>query len=142
MTAVASRIKLDPYLRLVCEFPLRPFRNDNAYERGLRRLRSLQSRTDRATVDYKKILVALLAEYEKEAGWHIDTSHVTAADIVRHLLDDREMSVNTLGKTVGISQSSLSEMLSGRRDWSKSAIAKLSDYFGLNPGVFFIKKRR
>jgi hypothetical protein len=27
-------------------------------------------------------------------------------------------------------------MLNGKRDWSKSAIIKLSDYFKLNPAMF------
>ena len=52
------------------------------------------------------------------------------------LLEDREMSVNALAKTLEISQSSLSEMLNGRREWSKQAIIRISDYFGLQPGLF------
>ena len=46
------------------------------------------------------------------------------------------MSVNALAKTLEISQSSLSEMLNGRREWSKQAIIRISDYFGLQPGLF------
>ena len=61
---------------------------------------------------------------------------LTAAEIVRHLLAERKMSVNRLAKELEISQSALSEMLSGKRDWSKSAIVRVADYFGLERGVF------
>ncbi len=40
-------------------------------------------------------------------------------------------SISKLAREVGIDQSNLSEMLSGRRDWSKSAIRRLSERFAL-----------
>ena len=46
-----------------------------------------------------------------------------------------DMSVNALAKTLGIPQSALSDMLNGKRDWSKSVIIRLSAYFALQPGV-------
>ena len=136
MTVLASSIDSDPYLTLVAEFPLRPIRSKASLERATQRLLQLFARKDRAATDYRQVLVGLIADYEKRMGWHIDTSHFSAADIVRHLLGERDMSVNALAKEVGISQSSLCEMLSGRRGWSKNAIARLSDYFALNPRLF------
>jgi len=47
------------------------------------------------------------------------------------------LTISTLAKQIGIGQSKLSEMLSGRRDFSKTAIAKLCARFGLDPAVFF-----
>jgi len=82
------------------------------------------------------VLLSLIVEYENSAGLRMDTSKVTAADVVLHLLDERSMSVNALAKVVGVSQSSLSDMLNARRDWSKQAIIRLSTYFGLQPGLF------
>ena len=82
------------------------------------------------------MLLSLIVEYENSAGLRMDTSKVTAADVVLHLLDERSMSVNALAKVVGVSQSSLSDMLNARRDWSKQAIIRLSTYFGLQPGLF------
>ena len=46
------------------------------------------------------------------------------------------MSVNAFSKEVGVAQSALSEMLNGKRGWSKSAIVKISKYFKLNPALF------
>jgi plasmid maintenance system antidote protein VapI len=82
------------------------------------------------------VLASLIAEYERSANLRLDTSKVTAAEIVTHLLDEHAMSVNALAKVLHIPQSSLSEMLSGRRDWSKQAIIRLSAHFGLQPGLF------
>jgi antitoxin component HigA of HigAB toxin-antitoxin module len=59
-------------------------------------------------------------------GYTVDTSDVTAADVVRHLAEERGMSISQLAAAAGIAQSNLSEMLNGKRDWSKSAIRALS----------------
>jgi len=136
MTAVMTKIKLDPYLKLVSEFPLRPIRTRKAHVQAAKRLRELQQAKDIASRDYKSVLVNLIADYEKAAGWVIDTSHVTAADVVRHLLDEHNLSVNAFARKLQMPQSSLSEMLSGKRAWSKSAIVKISKHFALNPSLF------
>ncbi|MBC7784551.1 MAG: helix-turn-helix domain-containing protein [Burkholderiales bacterium] len=99
-------------------------------------LRSLIGKGGAAIRDYKLVLASLISEYERSAGRRLDTSKITAAQVVRHLLEDRAMSVNRLARTLGISQSSLSDMLGGRRDWSKPAIIKIAAYFGLEPGLF------
>jgi plasmid maintenance system antidote protein VapI len=52
------------------------------------------------------------------------------------LLAERGMSVNAFAQKVGIAQSALSDMLNGKRDWSKSAIVAVADHFGLNRGLF------
>jgi antitoxin component HigA of HigAB toxin-antitoxin module len=129
-------ISADTYLELVQAFPLRPIRSQNAHQHAKQMLRSLAGKRTSAIRDYKVVLVSLVAEYERSANLTLDTSDVTAADIVLHLLEDRGMSVNALAKAVAVSQSSLSDMLNGRRDWSKSAIVRISNYFGLQPGLF------
>jgi antitoxin component HigA of HigAB toxin-antitoxin module len=99
-------------------------------------LRNLSNETDSVANDYKTVLLALIVKYEQDAGYRIDTSHITPADTIRFILEQREMSVNALAKAIKVSQSSLNDMLNGKRDWSKSAIIKLSDYFKLNPAMF------
>ena len=131
----ASRPR-DHYMELVRAFPLRPIRSAAAHQRAKRVLRSLGGEEGTDVGDYKYVLVKLIAEYEQNAGYRVDTSGVTAADLVRHLLAERGMSVNAFAKAVGTAQSALSEMLSGKRDWSKTAIVGISDFFGLNPRVF------
>jgi antitoxin component HigA of HigAB toxin-antitoxin module len=131
-TAIAG----DRYFALVKTFPLRPIHTDSAHQEALRMLRNLSNETDSVANDYKTVLLALIVKYEQDAGYRIDTSHITPADTIRFILEQREMSVNALAKAIKVSQSSLNDMLNGKRDWSKSAIIKLSDYFKLNPAMF------
>lgn len=126
----------DPYLELIQSFPLRPIRTQKAHQQAKATLRSLAGRRGSAVRDYKTVLVSLIAEYERSANLRMDTSGETAATIVLHLLGQRAMSVNALSKALDISQSSLSDMLNGRRDWSKAAIVGLSGFFGLDAGLF------
>jgi antitoxin component HigA of HigAB toxin-antitoxin module len=136
MTTTAAPTSPDAYLELVRSFPLRPIRSRTAHQQAEAMLRSRAGRKSPAIRDCKTVLALLIAEYERSANLRLDTSKVTAAEIVLHLLHERDMSINALSKLLGLSQSSLSEMLNGRRDWSKSAIVGVSHYFGLQPGLF------
>jgi HTH-type transcriptional regulator/antitoxin HigA len=126
----------DSYLELVQTFPLRPIRTASAHRQAKAILRNLIGKRGAAVRDYKSVLVALVVDYERSANHRLNTSKVTAADVVLHLLDERDMSVNALAKILAVSQSSLSDMINGRRDWSKQAIIRISSYFGLEPGLF------
>jgi antitoxin component HigA of HigAB toxin-antitoxin module len=99
-------------------------------------LRSIPGKRGPAARDYKAVLASLIADYERSANLRLDTSKVTPAEIVQHLREERGMSVSALAKALSISQSSLSDMLNGRRDWSKQAIIRVSNYFGLQPALF------
>jgi len=126
----------DPYLELVLSFPLRPIRSHSAHQQAKARLRDLAGRRGSAVRDYKIVLGSLIVDYEQSVNMRLDTSKITAAQIVRQLLEEHGTSVNALAKVLGISQSSLSDMLNGRRDWSKSAIIRICGHFGLQPGLF------
>jgi antitoxin component HigA of HigAB toxin-antitoxin module len=136
MTTTLSAASNDQYLELVQSFALRPIRAKTSHQQAKAMLRSLAGKRGSAVRDYKTVLASLIADYERSANLRLDTSGVTAADIVMHLLAEREMSINALAKLLGISQSSLSDMLNGRRDWSKLAIIRISNHFGLQPGLF------
>jgi antitoxin component HigA of HigAB toxin-antitoxin module len=136
MATALSAISDDPYLELVQTFPLRPIRSRNTHQRALAMLRSLTGKRGSAISDYKTVLASLVAEYERSTNSRLDTSKVTAAEIVLHLLEEHNMSINALAKALDFSQSSLSDMLNGRRDWSKTAIVRISNHFGLRSELF------
>ncbi len=127
----------DPYLDLILHVhPLRPIRSNAEHQQAKKALRGLAGDKRKVAAEFRKVLVAIIETYEREAGMQLDVSGVSAADIIRHLLDERHMSANALAKSRGISQSALSEMLSGKRQWSRSAIVSLADFFGINRGLF------
>lgn len=138
MSQLRTRVKsVDRYLQLVTEFPLRRIRNEREHQQAKRMFRRLSAgKADSATHDFLEILVDLIVAYEDRVGLRPDRSHISAADIVRHLLAERGLSVNACAKTIGAQQSDLSNMLNGRRDWSKAMMLKLADFLGLEPGLF------
>jgi antitoxin component HigA of HigAB toxin-antitoxin module len=127
----------DTYFELVRAFPLR--RLASAAEHGRAKevyLRVSTSRPDHGARDYLNVLADLIAEYEKRMDQTVDTSGVSAAELIRHRLSERGMSVTALAKEIGVPQSNLSDMLNGRREWSKAAIRALSKMFRLKAERF------
>jgi plasmid maintenance system antidote protein VapI len=51
---------------------------------------------------------------------------------------ERGTSVTALAREIGIAQPNLSDMLNGRRDWSKAAIRSLSKIFNIRAERFLI----
>lgn len=86
---------------------------------------------------YLHILAELIDQFEKSARLKVDLAGQTAADVIGHLVEVNGLTVSGLAREIGMGQSNLSEMLSGRRDFSKAAIGKLCGRFGISAEVFF-----
>jgi antitoxin component HigA of HigAB toxin-antitoxin module len=128
---------IDRYFELVRSFPLRHLKS-NAQHANAKEiyLRLSSDKPDSGTRDYLEVLADLIAEYEKRTGQIIDTSDMTAAEIVRHRLEERGMSISALAGKIGIAQPNLSEMLNGRRAWSKAAIRGIASLFNIRAERF------
>jgi antitoxin component HigA of HigAB toxin-antitoxin module len=136
MKVVTKKAIGDTYFDLVRAFPLRRITSAAEHAKAKKIVFHLSVQSDRGTREYVDVLVDLIIDYEKRAGFAIDTSHVTAADLVRHKIEERGMSVSALAKQSGIAQSNLSEMLNGTRGWSKSAIRSLSKLLNIRAERF------
>ena len=131
-TTTTAKRSRDHYLDLVRRFPLRPIRGDAEHGRAKRAyVRASHSATGVGARDYLDVLAGLIADYERRTHQTIDTSKITAAELVRHRMQERGLSVSALAKTINIAQPNLSAMLNGRRAWSKAAIRSLSQMFGV-----------
>ena len=128
MPATTKKASRDTYYDLVRAFSLRRITSASEHAKAKGIFRRLGDKTDRGTREYVDVLVDLIVDYEKRAGLTFDTSHVTAADLVRHKIEQRGMSVSALAKEIGMAQSNLSQMLNGTRGWSKTAIRSLSKF--------------
>ena len=127
----------DSYMKLVLEFPLRRIMSASEHAKARRIvLRLSAKKADRGISGYLDLLIDLIADYEKRSEQVIDSSITTAAELVRHRIDQRGMSVSELARSIGIPQSNLSEMLSGKRDWSKAAIRGLSSRLNIRADRF------
>jgi antitoxin component HigA of HigAB toxin-antitoxin module len=131
----------DTYMKLIREFPLRRIKTAAGYTEAKKLLLRIgRGQADRGAAEYLDVLVDLIADYEKRARQVIDTSKISAADLVRHRIQERQLSIGSLARRIDMSQSNLSEMLSGRRGWSKTAIRGLSSYLNI-PADRFLAER-
>lgn len=136
MAQAVTTMATDSYFRLVQAFPLRRIASAAAHARAKAvYLRLNRGSLDRGQRDYLDVLADLIADYEERTADE-SLGSVSAAELVRHRLEQRGMSVNALARMVGVSQSNLSDMLSGSRDWSKSAIRSISAYLSIRAERF------
>ena len=139
MRTTAKKTSNDTYFEHVRAFPLRRIRTASDHQRATRfSLILSRSNADRGTREYLDVLVDLIADYEQRTSQTMDTSGISAAELVRHRIHERGISVSALAREIGIPQPNLSEMLNGGRDWSKAAIRALSKIFNIRAERFLM----
>ncbi len=125
----------DRYLELVTLFPLRPIRTDSELDAAVRVIDMLidQGRRTNAEEDYLDVLSDLVEVYEDE---HIPIEPVSDADMLQSFLDDWRLTQAQVAKATGIAESTISEVLSGKRKLNRKQIGKLAKYFRVSPEAF------
>jgi len=125
----------DRYLDLVRRHPLRPIRSDEELNEAVRMVDSLLDRRDLASdeEDYLEVLSGLIEEYESEAH---PMAPVSDAGMLRHLIEAKAVSQTEVSAATGIADSTISEVLKGKRSLNRGHIGKLAKYFGVSPDVF------
>jgi HTH-type transcriptional regulator / antitoxin HigA len=125
----------DRYFDLVVQLPLRPIHSDEELERAVKMVDSLLDRRDLAPdeEDYLDVLGDLVERYEGEAH---PMAPVSDAEMLRHLIEARGVSQTEICSATGIADSTISEILKGRRSLNRSHIGKLARYFKVSPQVF------
>ncbi len=99
------------------------------------RLEPLHFRTDRLDYGeetYLDALSDLVAAYEDE---HHAIAPASDADMLRHLMETRDVAQAQVHRETGIAKSTLSEILAGRKPFSRRTIRKLADYFQVDVRV-------
>jgi HTH-type transcriptional regulator/antitoxin HigA len=125
----------DGYFNLVVQFPLRPIRSDEELEEAVRMVDSLVDRRNLTSEeeDYLEVLGDLIERYEGEAH---PMAPVSDAEMLRHLIEAKEVSQTEISTATGIADSTISEILKGKRSLNRAHIAKLSRYFKVSADVF------
>ena len=83
--------------------------------------------------DYLDVLSDIVERYESEAH---PMKPLEDAAMLRHLLEAKAITQTQLSQETGIDQTTLSLVLSGKRDLSRGHINKLARNFGVSPSVF------
>ncbi len=128
-----KRSALD-YLDLVRKLPLRPIRSEAELDRAIAMVDSL---SDRGTLspdehDYLLVLSGLIEDYEDE---HHPIPVVTGVPMLRFLIESKGISQARVAAEAGIAESTLSEILAGKRKLGVKYIRDLAEYFKVDPGL-------
>jgi HTH-type transcriptional regulator / antitoxin HigA len=123
------------YLRLMGKFLLRFIEN----ERDLTDATALADELfDRPTLlpeeqKYLDVLCELIERYEDE---HEPIRDVSAAEMLRFLIDQRGVTQLAASRETGIANSTLASLLKGDRGLTRRHIETFARYFGVEPAVF------
>ncbi|MBZ0188774.1 MAG: helix-turn-helix domain-containing protein [Candidatus Obscuribacterales bacterium] len=134
---MTSSMATKEYLKLIKTFPLVPIRDDDHLDKALEVVDVLLARkrnndlTD-SEVEYLAVLSDLIKHYESE---RIPVDALSPAEVLVYLMKENGLKQAQLVHLFS-SKSTLSEVLNGRREFSKDNAFRLAEYFGLSPVAF------
>jgi HTH-type transcriptional regulator/antitoxin HigA len=132
---VLNKRQKDTYLRLVQELPLVSIKT----EEHLDVVQAMIDRlTDKKKLDggeqaYLEALSDLVVVYEDQ---HHEIPEASDADLLRHLMEAKGVTQTQLHHDTGLAKSGISEVLAGKKPFSKNMIALFADYFHVPASVF------
>lgn len=91
-----------------------------------------RSSIDEGEATYLDALSNLVGSYEDE---NHPIEPASDADMLRHLTEAKGVTQIQLSKETGLPKSTISEVLAGKKDFSRQMIRKLADYFHVDVGV-------
>jgi len=129
--------KMTAYDSLLLKYKPRPIRNDREYSRVLRHVEELIGRhgptPPRAEGELIAVLSTLIESYEVEVA---PRRKPTSAETLEHLIESKQVTRAEVARATGIPRSTITNVLSGRRQISKENVTRLATYFLVEPSVF------
>lgn len=123
------------YADLLVQYVPRVIRDDQEHRRTLCKIDELMA-IENPTEDQQSILDLLVETVERYEEQKYPTPDLPPHELLAHLIEVRDITKAELARTTGICRSSLSDIVAGRREISKTNAVKLADYFGVNPALF------
>ncbi|MEK7867537.1 MAG: helix-turn-helix domain-containing protein [Planctomycetota bacterium] len=130
----------DLYFELVQRFPLRRIRSDAKLREAQEVVRSLviRPRLDSAEVDYLQVLAGLVSDYEAAK---FPRKAASDGEMLGFLIEMKGVSQVKTARDNGIAESTVSEVLAGKRMLTREHIAKLAAYFNVGESLFSLSNR-
>jgi HTH-type transcriptional regulator/antitoxin HigA len=124
----------DSYLELVLAFPLASIKSDAQLQAAQKVIDQLLARgkLDNGGEMYLDALSDLVATYEDV---HYAIEPASDAEMLRHLMEAKGVTQAELSRETTIPKSTISEILAGKKSFSRQMIRKLANYFRLDPRV-------
>lgn len=122
------------YLNLIVDLPLTSIRSQNQLNAAQAMMDRLvrQESLDEGEELYLDALSDLVAAYE---DIHYPIAPASDGDMLRHLMDAKEVTQAELHRQTGIPKSTISEVLAGKKPFSKALIRTLADFFKVDASV-------
>lgn len=124
----------DSYLELVQAFPLASIKSDAhlaASQNVIDRLIA-KGKLDHGEETYLDALSDLVAAYEDA---HFAIEAASDADMLRHLMEAKGVTQAQLCRDTKLAKSSVSEVLNGKKPFSRQMIRTLAEYFDVDASV-------
>lgn len=124
----------DNYLNLVIEFPLVSIRSEGqlASAQGVMDRLLIKGKLNAGERMYLDALSDLVATYE---DIHYAIAPASDAEMLRHLMEAKGLSQADVHRDTGIPKSTISEVLAGKKPFSRSMIRVLADFFQVDTSV-------
>src|SRR5437588_7668572 len=124
----------DSYLELVIAFPLASIKCDDQLQEAQKVMDELLARggLDDGAEMYLDALSDLVAAYEDE---HYAIEPASDAEMLRHLMEAKGVTQAQLNRETTIPKSTISEILAGKKPFSRQLIRKFADYFKVDASV-------
>lgn len=124
----------DAYFELVKRFPLAHIRDADHLDAAHATIdRLLMEDLDGGGAEYLDALTDLVEHYEAE---HSPIPDAPEADVLRELMTSHGLGQASLAKVAGISQSTISAVLNGKRSLTKGQVVTLAKHFNVPVAVF------
>jgi len=116
----------DSYLELVLDFPLASIKSDDHLEEAQRVMDVLLARgvLNEGEETYLDALSDLVGAYEDE---HHAIEPASDAEMLQHLLTAKGVTQSQLSRDAAVPKSTISEVLKGKKRFSRQMIHKLAD---------------
>ena len=136
-TTVSRRFKgklRDDYLELIGRLPLTSIRSDDDLEAAQDVMDELLAKGKLSSGEelYLDALSDLVGAYEDD---HHQIEPASDADMLRHLMEARGVSQIELHRQTKIARSTISEILAGKRPFSRQVIGVLAGFFEVDKSV-------
>lgn len=124
----------DSYLTLVVDFPLASIRSNEHLQAAQAVIDRLLAKgeLDQGESLYLDALSDLVASYEDD---HFPFAPVSDADMLQHLLESKAIAQADLSRETGVPKSTISEVLAGKKKFSRQMIRKLATFFNVDVSV-------
>lgn len=126
--------KISAYLALVAEHPLASIRSEsqlNAAQKVMDRLLA-KDKLEAGEEMYLDALSDLVSAYE-DVHYQIDAP--SDADLLQHLMEAKGVTQSELNRQTGVPKSTISEILAGKKPFSRNLIRTFSEFFHVSANV-------